>query len=390
MPSQLHRWAMPFILTAILAGCSQKQAETPAGGKPPMMPPSEVSVIHVTAGTQAVTQDLQGRVVAYRTAEVRARVEGIIEKRLFKEGSFVKTGQSLFAIDPRVLQADLASARAALARAQANAGLAKQTVTRYRQLIQEQGVSKQELDQAEASVKQAEADIGVNQAAVARAQLNLNYASVYAPISGRIGRSFVTEGALVGKGEATHLATIEQIDPLYVNFTQSSSDLLKLKKQIQAGAVQAANAIPVELILSDGTVYPLKGQFNFAEQTVDPNTGTITLRAEFHNPDGLLLPGMYATVRFALGEMAQTIRVPQRAVMQSPQGASVFVVGSDNKVSPRPVKTGAFSGQDWIITEGLKTGESVIVDGLQKAKPGAVVKPVPLGAAPEAKPAGAK
>lgn len=389
MSSSLRNWVSPLILTAILTGCGQNNQSAPAAA-PPMMPPSEVSILRVSTGTQAVTQDLQGRVTAYRTAEVRARVEGILEKRLFKEGSLVKAGQSLFAIDPRVLQADLASARAALARAQANVGLAKQTVTRYRQLIQEQGVSKQELDQAEANLKQAEAEVGVNQAALARTQLNLNYASVFAPISGRIGRAFVTEGALVGKNEATHLATIEQIDPIYVNFTQASSDLLKLKKQMQAGTVQAASTIPVELLLSDGTIYPLKGQFNFAEQTVDPNTGTITLRAEFRNPEGLLLPGMFATVRFALGEMTQTIRVPQRAVIQAPQGASVLVVGADNKVSARPVKTGAFTGQDWIITEGLKNGEAVIVEGLQKAKPGAVVKPVPLGAGPNAKPMGAK
>jgi len=382
--------ARPLILAvaiaAALAGCSKSEA--PAGAR--QMPPATVEVMTAGAADNALTQDLPGRVTAYRTAEVRARVEGIIEKRLFAEGGQVGAGQSLFKIDSRTLEADLASAKASLAKSQANAQIASQTATRYRQLIATQGVSKQELDQAEATLKQAEADVAANEAALTRSQLNLNYASVLAPISGRIGRSLVTEGALVGKGDATHLATIEQLDPIYVTFTQSGTDLLKLRQQMKAGKVKAAN-LPVQLVLADGSVYPQAGKLSFAEQTVDASTGTVTLRAEFRNPDQLLLPGMFGTVRLAQGLTDQTIRVPQRAVMQSAKGAAVYVVGADGTVAARPVKTGGFSGKDWVITDGLKVGEQVIVEGLQKTKPGAVVKPVPFGASAVASaPAAAK
>lgn len=382
--------ARPLILAvaiaAALAGCSKSEA--PAGAR--QMPPATVEVMTAGAADNALTQDLPGRLTAYRTAEVRARVEGIIEKRLFAEGGQVGAGQSLFKIDSRTLEADLASAKASLAKSKANAQIASQTATRYRQLIATQGVSKQELDQAEATLKQAEADVAANEAALTRSQLNLNYASVLAPISGRIGRSLVTEGALVGKGDATHLATIEQLDPIYVTFTQSGTDLLKLRQQMKAGKVKAAN-LPVQLVLADGSVYPQAGKLSFAEQTVDANTGTVTLRAEFRNPDQLLLPGMFGTVRLAQGLTDQTIRVPQRAVMQSAKGAAVYVVGADGTVAARPVKTGGFSGKDWVITDGLKVGEQVIVEGLQKTKPGAVVKPVPFGASAVASaPAAAK
>jgi membrane fusion protein, multidrug efflux system len=372
--------ARPLILAvaiaAALAACGKSEA--PAAGAR-QMPPTTVEVITAGAADNALTQELPGRITAYRTAEVRARVEGIIEKRLFAEGGQVAAGQSLFKIDSRTLEADLASAKAALARAQANAQIASQTATRYRQLIATQGVSKQELDQAEATLKQAEADVAANEAAVTRSQLNLTYASVLAPISGRIGRSLVTEGALVGKGDATHLATIEQLDPIYVTFTQSGTDLLRLRQQMKSGKLKAAN-LPVQLVLADGSVYPQAGKLSFAEQTVDASTGTVTLRAEFRNPDQLLMPGMFGTVRLAQGVMDQTIRVPQRAVMQSAQGAAVYVVGADGTVAARPVKTGGFSGKDWVITDGLKAGEQVIVEGLQKTRPGAVVKPVPFGA----------
>lgn len=361
----------------VLMACG-KQGQPGAGM--PQMPPAEVAVVTVGAAENAVTRDLPARLVAYRTAEVRARVEGILEKRLFAEGGMVQAGQSLFQIDPRTLEADLASARAALARAEASALIASQTASRYRQLVAEQGVSKQELDQSEATLKQSQADVAANKAAVTRAELNLNYARVLAPISGRIGRAYVTEGALVGKGDATLLATIEQTDPIRVNFTQSGSELLRLKQQVKAGKVKAAQGLPVQLMLADGSAYPLQGKLNFAEQTVDASTGTVTMQAEFRNPEGLLLPGMFGTVRLAQGLIEQSIKVPQRAVMQSRNGASVYVVSGDGKVDARPVTTGGFSGKDWIIASGLQAGEQVIVEGLQKAKPGAVVKPVPFGA----------
>lgn len=365
--------------SALLLLACGKEGQQAAGGMP-QMPPPEVAVVTAGQADNAVTRDLPARLVAYRTAEVRARVEGILEKRLFDEGGAVQAGQSLFQIDPRTLDADLASARAAQARAEASALIASQTATRYRQLVAEQGVSKQELDQAEASLKQAEADVAANKAAVTRAELNLSYARVLAPISGRIGRAYVTEGALVGKGDATLLATIEQMDPIRVNFTQSGSELLRLKQQMKAGKVKPAQGVPVQLILADGSAYPMQGRLNFAEQTVDASTGTVTMQAEFRNPDGLLLPGMFGTVRLAQGLIEQSIKVPQRAVMQSQKGASVYVVDGEGKVEARPVTMGGFAGTDWVIASGLKAGEQVIVEGLQKAKPGAVVKPVPFGA----------
>ena len=368
----------PLILTSalLLAACGKDGKQ--AGG--PQMPPAEVSVVTVSKDQAPLTFDLAGRVVALRTAEVRARVEGILEKRLFAEGGEVKAGQSLFRIDPRTLEANLAAAKAALAKAEASALIASQTVARYRVLAKEQGVSKQELDQAEAQLKQAEAEVAAQKAAVTNASINLAHASVIAPISGRIGRALVTEGALVGKSEATQLATIEQLDPIYVNFTQSSGELLNLKQMLKAGQLKKAGSVPVELTLENGTSYPLRGKLLFSEQTVDPATGTVTLRAEFPNPERLLLPGMFATIRIAQGKIENAIRVPQRAVMMSPQGASVYVVDKEGKVAPLPVKTGGLSGKDWLITGGLEGGEQVVVEGLQKVRQGAIVKPVPFNA----------
>ncbi|SFN69607.1 membrane fusion protein, multidrug efflux system [Formivibrio citricus] len=361
----------------LLAACGKGDKQGPGGMQ---MPPSEVSVVTVSKDQAPVTFDLSGRVVAVRAAEVRARVEGILEKRLFAEGGEVKAGQSLFRIDPRTLEANLASAKAALAKAEANALIASQTVARYRVLAKEQGVSKQELDQAEAQFKQTEAEVAAQKAAVTNASINLSHASVIAPISGRIGRALVTEGALVGKGEATHLATIEQLDPIHVNFTQSSGELLNLKQMLKAGQLKKADSVPVELTLENGTAYPQRGKLLFSEQTVDPATGTVTLRAEFPNPDRLLLPGMFATIRVALGKVENAVRVPQRAVTLSPQGASVYVVDKEGKVAPVAVKTGGLSGKDWLVTGGLEGGEQVVVEGLQKVRPGAVVKPVPFNA----------
>ncbi len=376
--SKISTISLALTSILLLVACGKQGQQAGSGMR--QMPPAEVAVVTAGAGENAVTRDLPARLVAYRSAEVRARVEGILEKRLFTEGGVVHAGQSLFQIDPRTLEADLASARAALARSEASALIAGQTATRYRQLIAEQGVSKQELDQAEATLKQAQADVASNQAAVTHAELNVNYAKVLAPISGRIGRAYVTEGALVGKNDATLLALIEQTDPIRVNFTQSSSDLLHLKQQMKAGKIKTAQGLPVQLLLADGSLYSLKGKLNFAEQTVDAATGTVTMQAEFRNPDGLLLPGMFGTIRLAQGLIEQSVKVPQRAVMQSQNGASVYVVDATGKVEMRPVTTGGFSGTDWIIASGLNAGEQVIVEGLQKAKPGTVVKPVPFGA----------
>jgi len=370
-------WFMSIAFAAMLAACGD-------GGKNPnparaQAPPTEVTVVVAQASDAPVTFDVSGRVLAYRTAEVRARVEGILEKRLFKEGGEVQDGQSLFRLDARTLEANVASAQAALAKAQANAEIGLQTAKRYRQLIADQAISKQELDQAEAQVKQTQAEIQSADAALARARIDFDHASVRAPISGRITRAFVTEGALVGRGEATHLATIEQLDPIFVDFTQSGAQRLRLQKAVLAGELKRTRT-PVQLILEDGSSYAQAGRLLFSEQTVDPATGTVTLRAEFPNPNRLLLPGMFATVRFAQSELGAAVKIPQRAVLASPQGQFVYVVGPENKVVAQPIQTGGFSGSDWIVTAGLKGGERVIVDGVQKIRPGAVVNPVVAGA----------
>jgi len=354
-----------LLLTASLAGCggADKQASGP-GGPGGGMPPPEVDVITARAGSVTVTKDLPGRLQAYRTAEVRARVEGVIEKRLFREGSNVSAGQSLFQIDPRIYKSAAASAKANLA-------VARQNLERYETLLKMKMVSQQAYDQAEAQALQAEA-------ALTRAKDDLENASVPAAISGHIGRALVTEGALVGKGESTLLATIEQIDPIYANFTQSGGDLLRFKQAIEAGTLKRDRSAKVELLLEDGSVYAYTGKIFFTDMAVDPGTGSVSLRAEFPNPKHDLLPGMFVRIRFSEAVTENAISIPQRAVQAGPQGQFVMVVGAENKVIPMPVKTGSMAGSDFIIAEGLKGGEQIIVNGLQKARPGSVVSPVPL------------
>jgi len=354
-----------ILLTASLAGCggADKQAGGPSG-QGGGMPPPEVDVITAKAGSVTVTKDLPGRLQAYRTAEVRARVEGVIEKRLFREGSNVKAGQSLFQIDPRIYQSAATSAKA-------NLEVAKQNLERYETLLKMKMVSQQAYDQAEAQVLQADA-------ALTRANEDLKNASVPAAISGHIGRALVTEGALVGNGEPTLLATIEQIDPIYANFTQSGGDMLRLKQAIKAGNLKLDRSAKVELLLEDGSLYAYPGKIFFSDLAVDPGTGSVTLRAVFPNPKQDLLPGMFVRVRFSEAVTENAISVPQRAVLAGPQGQFVMVVGAENKVAPIPVKTGRMAGSDFIIASGLKGGEQVIVNGLQKARPGSVVSPVPL------------
>jgi len=355
-----------LLMSAVLSGCGG--GDKPAAGPGPgaAMPPPEVDVITVAAGSATLTQDLPGRLQAYRTAQVRARVEGVVEKRLFQEGSDVKAGDSLFRIDPRIYKAAAASAMEDLA-------IARQNVERYKPLLEIKAVSQQEYDVAVAKVKQAED-------ASTRANEDLAYTTVPASISGRIGRALVTEGALVGKGEATLMATIEQLDPIYVNFTESGADLLRLQQAIKAGKLKRAVSAKVELLQEDGHVYPLPGRIFFTDMAVDSGTGSVSLRAEFPNPRRELLPGMFVRIRFPEALAENVIRIPQRAVQIGPQGQSVMVVGADDKVTPVPVKTGDMADGDFIIDEGLKGGERVIVNGLQKARPGTAVKPVPLSA----------
>lgn len=383
-----------LLLLVFLAACGEgdkKPGAGPAAGAPGAPPPPEVDVVIVATGAATLTQDLPGRLLAIRSAQVRARVEGVVEKRLFAEGSDIAAGTPLFRIDARTYQANLSAAEADLASAAAS-------FNRLKPLLEIKAVSQQEYDQASARHKQAEA-------ALARARLDLENAVPPAPISGRIGRALVTEGALVGKGEATHLATIEQLDPIRVEFSQSYSDLLRLQQAVKAGKQKAAKAAKVQLLLDDGTLYSEPGILRFADLAVDPNTGSVLLRAEFPNSRRELLPGTFARVRFPQAEVEAAIRIPQRAVTVSPLGQSVMLVDAEGKVSPRPVKTGGMANQDFLIDSGLKPGDQVIVNGLQKARPGAMVKAVPWdparkpgpppGAAPpaptsEAKPADAK
>lgn len=355
--------SLALLFTALLAACGEKSAAGPAAAGA-MPPPPEVEVITVNNGSATLTQDLPGRLQAYRTAQVRARVEGVIEQRLFQEGSDVKAGASLFKIDGRIYRSTRDAARADLE-------AALLVVERYKPLLEIKAISQQDYDQAKAKAKQAEATL-------VRAEDDMAYALVQAPISGRIGRTLVTEGALVGKGEPTLLATIEQLDPIYVNFTQSGSDLLRMKQAFKAGTLKHSETAKVEMLLEDGSVYPLPGKIFFTDMAVDPGTGSVSLRAEFSNPKRELLPGMFVRIRFPEALAENVIRVPQRAVQIGPQGQFVMVVGPEDKVMPMPVKAGDMTDEDFIIDEGLKGGERVIVNGLQKARPGSVVKPVPL------------
>ena len=373
------------MVAATATGCGQKEQGTggapggkgPGGGAPP---PAEVGVVTVEPQSVNLVSDLPGRLEASRVAQVRARVAGIVQKRLFTEGSQVKAGQKLFQIDPATYQTTVSSAQAALARAQANVTQATAQARRYKPLLEANAVSKQEYVNAVATQKQAEADVAAARANLKSGQISLGYATVTSPISGRIGRALVTEGALVGQGEATPLAVVQQIDPMYVNFTQSTSDVLRLRRNLASGQfnkASGAGAGNVQIVLEDGSVYAQPARLLFTDLTVDQTSGQVTLRAEVPNPNGLLLPGMYVRVKIQQAETPNGILLPQQAVTRGATGDSVMIVGADGKVMPRQVKIG--SGQDgkWVVLDGLKPGETVMVDGFQKLRGNAPVKPVP-------------
>ncbi|HEU4458311.1 MAG TPA: efflux RND transporter periplasmic adaptor subunit [Methylibium sp.] len=372
----------------LVVGCGAQRDEP--SRQAAAAPPPEVGVVTVELGPVGLVDELPGRLEASRVAQVRARATGILQKRLFREGSDVKAGQPLFLIDPAPLRATLASAQASLARAQANLAQATAQAERYKPLVEANAVSQQEFVNAQAAQKQAEADVAAGRASVQTAQINLGYASVNAPIAGRIGRALVTEGALVGQGEATQLAVVQQIDPIYVNFTQPAAEALRLRAAIEKGRlapVSGRDAGEVRVVLEDGSVHPQAGRLLFSDLTVDPTSGQITLRAELPNPQGALLPGLYVRVRLEQAQAQQAVLLPQPAVARASQGDSVRIVGADGRVETRSVRVGGSQAGRWVVLEGLKGGEQVIVDGFQKIRAGAPVKPVPWrppGAAPVA------
>jgi membrane fusion protein (multidrug efflux system) len=383
-------FACAALTLAVLGACGKKDA---APGAPP---PPKVSVVTVAPASVTLTSELPGRTEASRIAEVRARTAGIVLKRVFTEGGDVKAGEVLFRIDPASFQASFDSAQAAVAKADANLAQADLKVKRYKPLLAAQAVSQQEYDDAVTAQKQAAADLATAKAARTNAGLTLGYATVTAPISGRISRALVTEGALVGQGEATPMATVQQLDPIYVTITQSSTELLKLRRALADGKLKSAGGgskseARVSLVTEDGQTYPQKGKLLFADVSVDQNTGSVSMRAEFPNPNRTLLPGMYVRARLEQGVNEAAITVPQQAVVRTQDGASVLIVDSENKVVSQPITATANEGQNWVVSSGLKGGERIIVEGFQKAKPGLAVTPQPwagpAGAAPAAAPA---
>jgi membrane fusion protein (multidrug efflux system) len=365
------RCAIGAAIALLLASCSSEAPSAP--------PPPEVNIVTVRAQTVPNVIELPGRVQAYRTSEVRARVDGIVERRLFDEGSFVRAGTALFRIDPRQLIANANAARAQLARAQATAANARQVVARYQPLLADQAIGRQEYDAAVAAQRTAEADVQAAQANLESARLNLGYASVTAPISGRARRAEVTEGALVSAAQGTLLTTIEQIDRVYVNFGQSSSDLLATRRDMGSGRISAPRLerVEVQLILEDGSAYPVVGHLDFLDLSIDEATGTAALRAEFPNPNAALLPGQFVRARIFAGNRADGMLIPQRAVRLTADNASVMVLDAKNVATPRPIKLGAMVAGHWAVLDGLKPGDRVIVDGLQKVQPGQPVRIAP-------------
>ncbi|MDP2250953.1 MAG: efflux RND transporter periplasmic adaptor subunit [Hydrogenophaga sp.] len=380
-PNHLLRGLSVLALAVVLSACgkSEAPAAAAAGGG---MPAPEVGVITVVPGDVGLVTELPGRLEASRVAQVRARAAGILQERLFREGSDVKAGQPLFRIDAAPYAAALQSAQAGLARSQANLTQATALAERYAPLVKENAISQQEYASAVAAQKQAEADVAAGRAAVQTANITLGYARVTAPISGRIGRSLVTEGALVGQGEATQLAVIQQINPMYVNFTQSAAEVYQLRKAMDSGQLKGAGAqaAAVEVVMEDGSVYEQPGRLLFSDLTVDSTTGQVTLRAEVPNPKGTLLPGLYVRVRLEQAKAGNAITLPQQAVTRSAQGDTVSVVDAEGKVAKRSVKVGGQQNGRWVILDGLQAGEQVMVDGFQKLQmmpPGTPVKAVP-------------
>jgi membrane fusion protein (multidrug efflux system) len=373
--------ATAALLAVLLAGCSE-----PA--PPPAPPPPEVRIVTAQTQPTANVVELPGRLEAVRAAEVRARVDGIVQRRLYEEGTDVRAGQPLFSIDPSQLRAQLSAVQAALSRAQATAANAAQDVARYEGLVAQQAISQQEYDTAVARLRTAEADVAQSRAQVEAARLNLSYTTVTAPISGRAGRAEVTEGALVSAASATLLTRVEQLDPIYANFSQSSSDVLAIRREITSGTLKVPELgrVEVQLVLEDGSIHGATGHLDFFDLSIDEATGTAALRAAFPNPERTLLPGQFVRARIQAGVRPNGLLIPQRAVTVNPQGATVMVVGANDVAETRQVQVGELQGGSWVIRSGLSTGDRVIVDGLQKVQPGKPVRIVTAAAQPQTAP----
>lgn len=369
-----------LFLVCLLAGCGDPVSQAPQGG------PTPVSYVAVTQKNVTLNTELPGRTSAYEVSEVRPQVNGLIEARLFTEGDVVRKGQPLYRIDAAPYRAQVASAKAALARARASIASSAALARRYGELVEINAIAKQDYENAQTAAAQAQADVAAQQAALQSAQIDLARTTIRAPITGKIGRSAYTVGALVTASQADPLATIQRLDPIYVDIQQSSSDLLKLRQKIIAGKIAPDGNATVKLQLEDGSTYGPEGRLRFADVTVDPSTGTQVIRAVFPNPDSLLLPGMYVRAVLEQGVLANAILVPQRAVSRDERGnATVMVVGKDNKAELRTLVTDRTVGQDWLVTSGLEPGEKVIVEGGMSLRPGMEVKPSKWD--PDAKPA---
>ena len=384
LPSVKLAGAIALICSAaLISGCNESSAGAPKA------PPAEVGVFTVASAPLPMSTELPGRTSAYQIAEVRPQVGGVIQKRLFVEGANVQAGTSLYQIDPATYEAAVNSAKAALAKARANLLTTQPKVARYKELVEIEGVSRQEYDDAVAAHEQAQADVATAQAALDVANINLRYTKVLAPISGRIGRSSVTPGALVTASQTAALTTVQQLDPIYVDVTQSSNDLLRLKREMESGNLKKHGQAKVTLLLADGTTYAEVGKLQFSDVTVDLATGNVTLRALFPNPKLDLLPGMYVRAVVENGVNEKAIVVPQQGVTRNQKGqATALVLNKENLVEQRVLETGGTLGDKWLVTSGLTDGDRVIIEGLQKVRPGApatVAKPAAATAAPESK-----
>jgi membrane fusion protein, multidrug efflux system len=367
-----------LLATLLAAGCHK--------AAPPPPPPPPVGVVTVQLEPVTLTTELPGRTSPYESSEVRPQVDGIILRRLFQEGEIVHAGQTLYQIDPAPYAAQAANARAALARAQASIASTSALARRYGELVKINAIARQDYDNAIAGAGQARADVGAQRAALAAAEINLHRTAVKAPITGRIGTSAFTVGALVTAAQTQPLATIQRLDPIYVDINQSSADVLRLRKQLMSGELsRGGSAARVRLQLEDGSEYPIDGRFQFADVTVDQGTGSVTVRALFPNPQGLLLPGMYVRARLVEGTRAQGILAPQQAIGRDEKGGpTALVVGAGDKLEARALIAPRTIGDKWLVTGGLKPGDRLVMDGAMMLRPGAVVKPVPWTPTPPA------